>query len=76
LPEVFLIHNACVELPAVMLIKAGTVAKYVPISVVVKLMANPFGYEFNASMFAVFPYTIVDGCEGPGRTAVIGSSDI
>ena len=51
----FLIHTAWVELPAVIRIRLGTVARKAPISVVVKSMAYPLGYEFVASMFAVTP---------------------
>jgi hypothetical protein len=49
-PDVFLIHTACVELPAVIRIRLGTVARNAPISVVAKSMLYPLGYEFTASI--------------------------
>ena len=55
LPDVFLIHTACVELPALIRIRLGTVERNAPISVVVKSMLYPLGYEFNALMFAASP---------------------
>jgi hypothetical protein len=54
-PDVFLTQIAWVEVPAVIFMKHGTVARYAPISVVVRFIEKPCGYAFVASMLAVVP---------------------